>query len=380
MATDGFRRQQVSSTPPRKINVQKFAESRGSELETLHSIVSNRLNNDFWSRRSKRRRTTAYDNQVAKKRCRKKRKLDQSNALTLPPEKDDKKNVPRRIRRRAELKMNLEKGFCTSGDGTKRLRTHVWHAKRFTMTKLWGYYLPLGLQGRGRGSRAVLKWFRDGVLVQDASYHVAIQLEGPEDSLLSVLGMVMVSPPSTRSENVSRSVISGVIHDNAMLHHLGAPLSKPIAPVNCMWQPSGQPNRDNNAADCEGDEFNGLEGTKHSSTDRQLWVWIHASALTEAYDTLKLACQKEMEGRGIVINCSSLEGQLAKLELVGSKAFQLLQRTLIPATRTRDTSWKLMRHSAAEADEDSQSTIHLKSEKKFLLMQFCPLMSRILAH
>ncbi|CAN6569904.1 unnamed protein product [Malus baccata var. baccata] len=357
MATDGFRRPKVSSAPPRKINVQKFAESRGSELETLHSIVSNRLNNDFRSRRSKRRRTTAYDNQAAKKRCRKKRKLDQSNALTLPPGKYDKKNVPRRIRRRAELKMNLEKGFCTSGDGTKRLRTHVWHAKRFTMTKLWGYYLPLGLQGRGRGSRAVLKWFRDGVLVHDASYHVAIQLEGPEDSLLSVLGMVMVSPLSTRSESVSRSVISG-------LHHLGAPISKPIAPVNCMWQPSGQPNRDNNAADCEGDEFNGLEGTKHSSTDRQLWVWIHASALTEAYDTLKLACQKEMEGRGIMINCSSLEGQLAKLELVGSKAFQLLQRTLIPATRTRDTSWKLMRHSAAEADVDSRSTIHLKNEKE----------------
>ncbi|KAM1718347.1 hypothetical protein ACFX11_026068 [Malus domestica] len=148
MATDGFRRQHVSSAPPRKIDVQKFAESRGSELETLHSIVSNLLNNDFRSRRSKRRRTTAYDNQAAKKSCRKKRKLDQSNALMLPPEKDDKKNVPRRIRRRAELKMNLEKGFCTSEDGTKRLRTHVWHAKRFTMTKLWGYYLPLGLQGR----------------------------------------------------------------------------------------------------------------------------------------------------------------------------------------------------------------------------------------
>ncbi|TQD79621.1 hypothetical protein C1H46_034798 [Malus baccata] len=129
-----------------------------------------------------------------------------------------------------------------------------------------------------------------------------------------------------------------------------------------MWRPSGQPNRDNNAADCEGDEFNGLEGTKHSSTDRQLWVWIHASALTEAYDTMKLACQKEMEGRDIVINCFSLEGQLAKLELVGSKAFQLLQRTLIPATR--DNSWKLMRHSAAEADEDSQSTIHLKNEEE----------------
>ncbi|BBG92682.1 ribonuclease Ps [Prunus dulcis] len=325
----------VAATPPRKINVQKFAESRAPELETLHTIVSNRVNNDFRSRRSKRRRTTAYDNQAAKKRCRKKRKLglvDQSSNA-LPPEKDEK-NVPRRIRRRTELKMNLENGFCTSGDGTKRLRTHIWHAKRFTMTKLWGYYLPLGLQGRGRGSKAVLKWFKDGMLVHDASYH---------DSLLSVLEMVMVPSSSSAS-----SVISGIMYDSAMLHHLGAPFSTPIAPVTYMWRPSGQPS----------DGCNGLEGTENSSTFRQLWVWIHASVLTEAYHTLKLACQKE----GILINCISLEGQLAKLDVVGLKAFQLLQRTLYPTTRTRNDSWNFMKHSVSEAKDDSQSKIILEKE------------------
>ncbi|TQD78024.1 hypothetical protein C1H46_036420 [Malus baccata] len=141
--------------------------------------------------------------------------------------------------------MSLEKDFSTSGDGTRRLRTHVWHAKRFTMTKLWGYNLPLGLQGRGRGSRAVLKWCKDGMLVHNASYHASIQLEGPEASIYftshlmnpllgNLLGMVMVPPLSTRFENVSRSVISGLIYDNAMLHHLGEPLSKPIASMNYM--------------------------------------------------------------------------------------------------------------------------------------------------
>ena len=33
---------------------------------------------------------------------------------------------------------------------------------------------------RGRGSRALLKWFRHGALVHDACYHIALQLEGPE--------------------------------------------------------------------------------------------------------------------------------------------------------------------------------------------------------
>jgi hypothetical protein len=33
---------------------------------------------------------------------------------------------------------------------------------------------------RGRGSRALLKWYRDGAVVHDASYHTAVQLKGPE--------------------------------------------------------------------------------------------------------------------------------------------------------------------------------------------------------
>ncbi|XP_050369059.1 ribonucleases P/MRP protein subunit POP1 isoform X2 [Argentina anserina] len=363
MATDGRKRSQVSSAPPRKISVEKFAEARASELEALHTIVSERLNKDFRSQRSKRRRTTAHDNQATKRRSRKKQRhgvAGQSDAL--PAEKDDK-NVPRRIRRRAELKKNLEEGFCTSGDGTKRLRTHVWHAKRFTMTKLWGYYLPLGLHGRGRGSRAVLKWFKDGVLAHDASYHVAVQLEGTEECLLSVLRMVLVPSPSARSEDAARSIIAGAIYDNAMLHEFGAPCSTPIAPVTCMWRSSCQQNKDNDASVVyDGGACNGLEVTVRSSTLRQLWVWIHASAFTAGYDALKLACQKKMEESSRMICCISLEGQLAKLEVMGSKSFQLLQRTLCPVTRSNNHAWALNRHSLAEAPDDFKSDTVLENE------------------
>lgn len=143
MATRGIRR------PPQKINVQKFAESRASELESLHNIVANRLDNDFRCRRSKRRRTTSFAYKAAKKRCTRS-VVDQSSANKSSDKDDGGENarIPRRIRRSAQLRINPEKGFSTSGDGTKWLRTHVWHAKRFTMTKLWGYHLPLGLHGR----------------------------------------------------------------------------------------------------------------------------------------------------------------------------------------------------------------------------------------
>lgn len=185
MVTDVTKKPKGSApiaAPPRKINVPKFAESRAPELQSLQRIVENRLSNDYKSQRNKRRRTTSFNDQIARKGHRRKRqklgKVDKVNAESVL--KDKITQLPRHVRRRYELKSNPENGFCSSGDGTKRLRTHVWHAKRFSMTKLWGYHLPLGLQGRGKGSRALLIKLKQGVLAHDASYYSAIQLEGPE--------------------------------------------------------------------------------------------------------------------------------------------------------------------------------------------------------
>ncbi|KAF3943547.1 hypothetical protein CMV_029908 [Castanea mollissima] len=340
--------------PPRKINLQKFRESRGPELESLHSLVSTRLNNDFRSRRNKRRRTTSYDNQAAKKSKKRRRRNETSACLEKDRDEKEVKVVPRRIRRRIELRMNREKGFSSSGDGTKRLRTHVWYAKRFAMTKLWGFYLPLGLQGRGRGSRALLKWFKQEVLVHDASYHISVQLEGPEESLISVLKSLMVPSPSDLSETSSRSVVSGAMYGSAMLHHVGAPLSQPIAPVTYMWRLVCQQNRDSDAMDHADDGCDKPENIESSSSFRQMWVWIHVSAFSEGFDALKFACQKETDERGILINCVSLEGQLAKLEVLGLKAFEHLQKILHPVTCSSENPWQLRKHSAVESKHDSQ--------------------------
>ncbi|PON75652.1 hypothetical protein TorRG33x02_245010 [Trema orientale] len=204
--------------PPPKINVQKFAESRAAEFESLHSTVADRLSGDFRSRRSKRRRTTAFDNKAAKRRRKgQRRNLDDS---TNKKKKNDGENV------------------------------------------------------------AVRACFRNGVLIHDASYYVAVQLEGPEDSLLSILSMVLVPSPSARAADGSKSdsVISGVIYDK------DAP--------SC---------RDNDVAAINGQGFTKPESTesKFSSSFRQIWVWIRASAFSEGYDGLKFACQKE-DSRGFL--------------------------------------------------------------------------------
>ncbi|RDX86603.1 putative protein C05D11.9 [Mucuna pruriens] len=399
MVTEGTKKPQVSvpiPPPPRKINVQKYAESRALELQNLQSIIENRVNSDYRSQRNKRRRTTAFDNQIARKGCRRKRQklgiVDKALAES-GLEKDQLKKLPRHVRRRYELKKNPEHGFCTSGDGIKRLRTHVWHAKRFAMTKLWGYNLPLCLQGRGKGSRALLKRLKQGVLVHDASYYTAVQLEGPEayscvqDSLMSVLRMVLEPSPATATHpgNHDDSVLSSVTYGSAMLHQVGAPVSQPIAPVTYIWQPTSQQNmsteldgrnhytsfeqhdidNDSNKHDVELCEKS--DKIKHGSSFRHLWVWIHASAFEEGYDNLKIACQKETEKRGISINCFSLEGQLAKIELIGLGTFQLLQKILHPVGGISENHWQLKKHVAMEEECVSQNrnSSILKNEDRF---------------
>lgn len=70
------------------------------------------------------------------------------------------------------------------------------------MARRWGFVLPVDPQGSGRGSRAVLKWLQNGTVVHDASYFIPIQLEGPEDSLLSILRMVLCPPPADETPDL----------------------------------------------------------------------------------------------------------------------------------------------------------------------------------
>ncbi|CAM8904449.1 unnamed protein product [Rhodiola kirilowii] len=344
---------------PRSINVQKFAESRGPELESLQSIVANRLNNDFRSQRNSRRRTTGHDDRLGKKNGRKRKSRGFGNTGSLEQVEGQKK-VSRRVRRRMELRDNPVDGLSTSGDGTKRLRTHVWHAKRFTMTKLWGFHLPLGLQGRGRGSRALLKWYNQGALVHDASYYTCVELEGLETSLLSVLKMVLEPHSEIKTEDVC-PVLSGTIYGTAMLYHVGSLSPQAVAPVTYMWRPV-QPQKTRSDELCDKKECDDSNSLKHHSRHRQLWIWLHASAFDEGFEALKLASSRLMNETGSAITLSSLGGKITKFEVMGSKAWQLLQKVL--KVFGSDNKWKLNSCSVLKPHSDPHQvkSLNLESE------------------
>ncbi|KAH6778154.1 hypothetical protein C2S52_006324 [Perilla frutescens var. hirtella] len=337
----------VSAAPPHELHVWKFAESRAPEIEGLHSIIADRLDNNFKSQRNKRRRTTGHDNRVARKKFRKRSRDGLGDAGKIDSMRKGEKKVSRRVRRNVELKKNPTSGYGTSGDGTKRLRTHVWHAKRFKMEKHWGFYIPLGLHGRGRGSRALLKKLKHGVLVHDASYYGAVQLDGPQEMLMSVLSSVLAPSPSACSEEILRDILAGNVFGTAMLHDIGNPSFLPIAPVTYMWRPL---QRISTNVEGLSKEINSGERNIDNNTMRQLWLWIHAAAFKEAYDSLSSACEKNTDAT-CSAHCVSREGQLAKLEFIGSKVFQLLHKTLQPARLNSENSWHVKKCTAREHDD-----------------------------
>eukprot|EP00261_Vitis_vinifera_P023172 XP_010654974.2 PREDICTED: uncharacterized protein LOC104877333 [Vitis vinifera] len=140
-----------------------------------------------------------------------------------------------------------------------------------------------------------------------------------------------------------------------MLHHVGEPGSKSIAPVTYMWRPLQKKDIGIGVEHHNVDSVNSTQTNECCSSFRQLWVWMHASAFNEGYDALKFACQELMDETGILINCFSLEGQLAKLEVIGSKAFGLLQKILHPITCKILKSSQLTKCSSLEHEEQIPS-------------------------
>ncbi|CAM0874160.1 unnamed protein product [Alopecurus aequalis] len=343
--------------PPRQLEVRRFAAERAGEMRSLHGAVSARVDGRFQQSRSARRRTTGH---LPSKRRSTSRGAADGDA---PEDGSPSLRQSRRVRRRRELVGNPAEGFSVAGDGARRLRTHMWHAKRFAMARRWGFVLPVGAQGSGRGSRAVLKRLKNGTVVHDASYFIPIQLDGPEGSLLSILGMVLCPSPSDESPNMKHlkdKVTQGVCYENAMLCRAGSPHPQVIGPVTYMWRPFSRESSKSEAK--EGDLSNcqtRFNEKSYCSLQRQLWIWIHPSALDEGLDAIKIACDKQMQDSGVLVNCFSLEGKIARLEVMGCKATQSLKSILHPVSKVLNTS---NTSKSTDPSLDSSTGSHLLKE------------------
>ncbi|XP_066395626.1 ribonucleases P/MRP protein subunit POP1-like [Miscanthus floridulus] len=313
--------------PPRQLEVRRFAAARAGELRSLYAAVSSRLDDAGGPQqpRSARRRTTGHLPNTRRRRGA--GEVGPGDDGGLPARKQS-----RAVRRRRELAGNPAEGFSVAGDGARRLRTHLWYAKRFFMERRWGFILPDGAQGRARGSRCVLKRLKNGTTIHDAGYFIPIELDGPEDALLSILRMVLRPSPVENTPDLKHlqdQVMRGVCYENAMLWDVRSLHSQIVGPVTYMWRPFS---RADDKSEIEGDPCtsHSIHNESGNSSRRQLWIWIHPAALDEGISVIRFACERQIQDSAGVVKCCSLEGKIARLEVNGCKAMQSLKKILHP--------------------------------------------------
>ncbi|XP_063055641.1 ribonucleases P/MRP protein subunit POP1 [Engraulis encrasicolus] len=248
---------------PKYITSTYFAKARAAEVKAMLRAVNKTTGSchTFGALpKHMRRRAMSHDTKRLPKRLREgaQRMLDKSLQMG---KKEESKTKSRKARRRHG---NLLLEFNRRQRKNVWLETHIWHAKRFHMVKKWGYCL---------GERPTLKCYRacyramsSHCLLQDLSYYCCLELQGPEDQLLSALSRLTSKDAGPTFAAVL--CLSGRRQGSVVLYRADQYPSQPLGPVLFLWRPRTQ-----------------------GSTHRQLWIWGHPSLKQDVLSELQAVCQ-----------------------------------------------------------------------------------------
>jgi ribonuclease P/MRP protein subunit POP1 len=127
-----------------------------------------------------------------------------------------------------------------------------------------------------------------------------------------------------------------------------------------MWRPFF---RENDKSETEGDlsTAHSFDEKSRSSLRRQLWIWIHPVALDDGLSAIRFACERQIQDSGGVVKCCSLEGKIARLEVMGCKAMRSLKKMLHPIKASKINMVPDTNHKSTSTDTslDSSTVPHL---------------------
>lgn len=216
----------------------------------------------------------------------------------------------------------------------KWLETHVWHAKRFKMTKVWGF--TIAKHPRDRSGRAAYKALKRSAILYDCSFGKTLRIAGDRAAILNLLSRCTDASAFTFG---STMFSHGSRLGRAMIYHEGgtAP-AKPIAPVQFLWR------------------------------EREIVLFVHPAAWEELAQMVSLlapltAC--------VVVK----DFQVVQFDLLGPQAHAVAQRILRPVDEGH--IWNSMRGIgdasqlpsnfvlAIRVSDPRLATLHPRSEAPF---------------
>lgn len=175
------------------------------------------------------------------------------------------------------------------------LPTHIWHSKRFHMTKLWGYAIPNTANDKNyRPSHRALT--QKGCVAFDSSYFGSLLMRGREDDLKKVLKETF--EPGSGAAGLKYSTAPRVCHTFA--YKRGKFPDGLLGPAVVFW--------------------NGVGGTK----TRQVLIHLHPSIFVETWNEL-LPYVTELNTS--LLDCRN---EMGSIDVLGPSSTETLQNLLLP--------------------------------------------------
>ena len=205
----------------------------------------------------------------------------------------------------------------------RRLETHAWHAKRFALVRRWGWALPLGAPGRGRGWRETMRRAAESAIAHDASHHAAfvLRVEGDADG-----------PSSFETARAALETLVGVGREpacgtnaNAKALFRSAAFAAGAVAVDATLvdESGGTVSPATFVLATRKDVQNNTEETETTEETVFVFVWVPAAAREEAFRL----CQKVTRSVLFSKRCSLrlAEGRLCRFEVAGALSSSLLE-------------------------------------------------------
>ncbi|KAL7835658.1 hypothetical protein SRHO_G00280050 [Serrasalmus rhombeus] len=251
---------------PKYITASLFAKARAAEVNAMLRAVTKTTGScHVFGALPKHMRRRSMSHNTKRLPCRLReaahRMWARSQQAGQKEKKEQSKTKSRRARRRHG---NLLLEFNRRQKKNKWLETHIWHAKRFHMIKRWGYCL--GDRPTYKCYRASYRAMSTGCLLQDLSYYCCIELQGPEEQLLSALSKL--TSKDTGPTFAAVQCVSGQREGSILLYRPDQYPHQPLGPVHFLWRPHSA-----------------------KSTYRQLWIWAHPTLKQDLLPELQSVCQ-----------------------------------------------------------------------------------------
>ncbi|XP_037659279.1 ribonucleases P/MRP protein subunit POP1 isoform X2 [Choloepus didactylus] len=249
----------TSQEIPKYITASTFAQARAAEISAMLKAVTQKSSNSLVFQtlpRHMRRRAMSHN---VKRLPRRLREIAQKEAeKAVHQKKEHSKNKCHKARR-CHINRMLE--FNRRQKKNIWLETHIWHAKRFHMVKMWGYCL--GERPTVKSHRACYRAMTNHCLLQDLSYYCCLELKGKEEEILKALSQMC----STDTVHC----LSGKRQGSLMLYRANRYPREMLGPVTFIWKSERSP----------GD----------ASENRQLWIWLHPTLKQDILEEIKAVCQ-----------------------------------------------------------------------------------------